>query len=623
MEPLKAGAAGKPLALAASNGEAGEPTVLGLPRTVDFWRRAVYIYGSYKAAQLQSLFLKAAGKSDAEVHETVWVRQHTWAGEEMYKLCIALRGFYLKAGQFIGSRSDFVPEQICRKLSLLCDKVPPMSAETTRAALQRELGVSDLSQLFEWIDLDTPLGSASISQVHKARLRRFSRGELANAAASLRRQRPVEYVLGPGEGAWEVCNALGMSLRELRSINKGVDLERLQPGQTLRVIHPKSLDSYGSSGGGASASGGGGCSESQVPAVAALMHAVAVGDAPRDGVVAVKVQYPNALPVMTGDLSNIRAAAFYLSKTELKFDLVSAVDELNKQIRLEFDFTREARVMDTIAEHLRPQTARLQIPRSVGGLVTRRALVMSFVEGVPLLEASSRVSNMSPRARDAAKRLILSRVSEAYGRMIFGEGLFQADGHPGNILIGRGGRVGLLDYGQSKQLPDEQRRTFAELVLALNRGRAHEISSSLGALGVVTERNDPEIRTEMAYGMFDTRGKVDPFDPNSPIKRSAISTFPPDMFFVLRVVQLLRGLANGMGINDFSCARQWAPFARDTLARARRGGGERRGLQHFLWPPLGVNVLPLQFPWRGGDLSGSGPSRGPEPVQPRPAQAEV
>ncbi len=43
------------------------------------------------------------------------------------------------------------------------------------------------------------------------------------------------------------------------------------------------------------------------------------------------------------------------------------------------------------------------------------------------------------------------------------------------------------------------------------------------------------------------RLQVDPFDPNSPIKQSAISRFPPDMFFVLRVVQLLRGLADGAG----------------------------------------------------------------------------
>jgi hypothetical protein len=39
--------------------------------------------------------------------------------------------------------------------------------------------------------------------------------------------------------------------------------------------------------------------------------------------------------------------------------------------------------------------------------------------------------------------------------------------------------------------------------------------------------------------------QVDPFDKQSPIKQAAIEKFPPDMFFVLRVVQLLRGMANG------------------------------------------------------------------------------
>lgn len=34
---------------------------------------------------------------------------------------------YIQAGQFIGARADFVPDQICRKLCLLQDQVPPMS----------------------------------------------------------------------------------------------------------------------------------------------------------------------------------------------------------------------------------------------------------------------------------------------------------------------------------------------------------------------------------------------------------------------------------------------------------------------------------------------------------------
>lgn len=37
-----------------------------------------------------------------------------------------------------------------------------------------------------------------------------------------------------------------------------------------------------------------------------------------------------------------------------------------------------------------------------------------------------------------AARLILSRVCEAYGRMLLLQGLFQADCHPGNILVMKG-----------------------------------------------------------------------------------------------------------------------------------------------------------------------------------------
>eukprot|EP00967_Tisochrysis_lutea_P141277 scaffold259414_cov20-Tisochrysis_lutea.AAC.1 len=39
-------------------------------------------------------------------------------------------------------------------------------------------------------------------------------------------------------------------------------------------------------------------------------------------------------------------------------------------------------------------------------------------------------------------------------------------------------------------------------------GNPERISSALADIGVETEKQDPELRTEMAYGMFDTRGKV-------------------------------------------------------------------------------------------------------------------
>ena len=55
---------------------------------------------------------------------------------------------------------------------------------------------------------------------------------------------------------------------------------------------------------------------------------------------AVKVQYPDALPLFNMDLKNLRGLAGFLSKTELAFDLVSAVDELSSQVQFEFDFQR-------------------------------------------------------------------------------------------------------------------------------------------------------------------------------------------------------------------------------------------------------------------------------------------
>lgn len=45
-----------------------------------------------------------------------------------------------------------------------------------------------------------------------------------------------------------------------------------------------------------------------------------------------QVQYPDALQTMMTDLASIRNWAGFLQKTEIKFDMLSAVDELAKQV---------------------------------------------------------------------------------------------------------------------------------------------------------------------------------------------------------------------------------------------------------------------------------------------------
>ncbi len=71
--------------------------------------------------------------------------------------------------------------------------------------------------------------------------------------------------------------------------------------------------------------------------------------------------------------------------------------------------------------------------------VTRRLLTMSFLDGVQITRMGEFTSGFSEFKKQAAARRILSHVSEAYGRMLLYDGLFQADGHPGNILVRKGG----------------------------------------------------------------------------------------------------------------------------------------------------------------------------------------
>lgn len=100
----------------------------------------------------------------------------------------------VQAGQFLGARSDFVPEETCAWLRKLSDEVPPMPASQVTALLRSELATDDLGCVFEWIDLERPLGSASIAQVHKAKLRQYQRRPSALQRAFMAPARFIVHV---------------------------------------------------------------------------------------------------------------------------------------------------------------------------------------------------------------------------------------------------------------------------------------------------------------------------------------------------------------------------------------------------------------------------------------------
>jgi ubiquinone biosynthesis protein len=76
---------------------------------------------------------------------------------------------YIKLGQVLSTRPDLIPVEFTDELSKLQDSVPPFPFAEAEIIIQRELGAPS-SNVFDHIDIE-PAASASIGQVHRARLK--------------------------------------------------------------------------------------------------------------------------------------------------------------------------------------------------------------------------------------------------------------------------------------------------------------------------------------------------------------------------------------------------------------------------------------------------------------------
>ena len=90
-------------------------------------------------------------------------------GERLRLALQELGPIFVKFGQILSTRRDLLPADIAEQLALLQDQVAPFDGDTARAIVEHTLG-EPVATVFARFDT-TPLASASIAQVHAARLR--------------------------------------------------------------------------------------------------------------------------------------------------------------------------------------------------------------------------------------------------------------------------------------------------------------------------------------------------------------------------------------------------------------------------------------------------------------------
>ncbi|XP_075859948.1 aarF domain-containing protein kinase 1 isoform X3 [Microcebus murinus] len=94
---------------------------------------------------------------------------HLRSARRLCELCCANRGTFIKVGQHLGSLDYLLPEEYTSTLKVLHSQAPQSSMQEVRQVIREDLG-KEIHDLFTSFD-DTPLGAASLAQVHKAVLR--------------------------------------------------------------------------------------------------------------------------------------------------------------------------------------------------------------------------------------------------------------------------------------------------------------------------------------------------------------------------------------------------------------------------------------------------------------------
>ena len=271
-------------------------------------------------------------------------------------------------------------------------------------------------------------------------------------------------------------------------------------------------------------------------------------------IVAVKVQYPNIESVVKHDLANLRILVNIWAKFETVIDFRPIIDEMERNAPEEVDFIHEGKAAEVLTDLLSDRND-VVIPKIHWDLSTRRILTMDYLDGIKIsnVEAQRKTGVNTPQV---AETLI-----DLFNTMILRKGMFHADPHPGNLFVipnpenDGTAKIGLVDFGLTKKIPEEFRDQLIVLTSAImseqaeaitgtmeemgfrTRDRTQETYTALGEafLGDVLRSGKPYADQEMIAEINQQLGKV--------LRANPLIDVPGDVILIARVMGLLSGLA--------------------------------------------------------------------------------
>ena len=197
--------------------------------------------------------------------------------------------------------------------------------------------------------------------------------------------------------------------------------------------------------------------------------------------VVVKIQRPGLLPLIRSDIDILNVIAKTLDNNieEISyFDLPALISEFERSIITELDFSNEMRNIEYFMEHYHDHQM-IVFPRPYSDISRPNILIMQELLG-------QKITTVEPDT-DHAHEMADAILNIAFD-MVFKDGTFHADPHPGNVFAMPDGKIGLLDFGLIGHFSSYQRAEFTRLIIAVNFGDCKSIARTLLSLGHPTKR---------------------------------------------------------------------------------------------------------------------------------------
>jgi ubiquinone biosynthesis protein len=292
----------------------------------------------------------------------------------------------------------------------------------------------------------------------------------------------------------------------------------------------------------------------------------------RDGTeVVVKVRRPGVVEQVSEDLEILRNLAAFASRrwaSAARYDLVGLADEFAETLRAELDYLAEGHNAERFARNFEGDRD-VHIPKVFWETTTSRVITLERIYGM-------KVTDLAGLERAGVDREELAqRATRLLAKMVFEDGFFHADPHPGNFFIEPAGTIGVIDFGMVGVLDGRLRDQLGELMLAVGREDADRLTDSLIAIGAASGQVDrARLRGDLAQmlsrysgrslGEIELRQAVG--DILEIVRRHGL-TAPRDLALLLKSFVMNEGMAVELD-PDFRLVETLTPYAyRYMLAR--------------------------------------------------------